>query len=62
MKKLWGNYNFVFGKANTLGFSMASNPIEAAMHRIEVFRETYNNDLPSVFDVHIYNDEKKNAY
>lgn len=49
--KMWKNYELVFGRDNTVGFSLPS-----ASSRASNMRRVYGNTPPYVFDVHIYDD------
>jgi hypothetical protein len=50
VKRLWGDYNFVFGKNDTVGFSIIGDSID----RISQIPVIYGNNKPYLFDLHFY--------
>ncbi len=66
VKKLWINYNIVFGKADTVGFSLASdtgNPLDinTVVDRYNTTTDIYISTgygSPYVWDIHFYNNLK----
>lgn len=48
---MWGNFNYVFGRDKTVGFSLPP-----ASNRASNLRNVYGDTPPYKFDVHIYDD------
>ena len=51
-KRLWIDYNHVFGKADTVGFSIIGDPL-----RIGQLDAVYGGNQPYLFDLHFYDNE-----
>ncbi|MFC9693222.1 hypothetical protein ACFTSF_32030 [Kribbella sp. NPDC056951] len=55
--RLWAHYTGRFGKGDTVGFSMTV----WIANRVETMASVYGGNLPDVFDVHLYGDDRGNG-
>ncbi|WP_329848369.1 hypothetical protein [Stenotrophomonas hibiscicola] len=53
-KKMWANFTYIFGRAETIGFSIPTNSAD----RIAFLPELYGPLPPYVLDFHLYGNEK----
>ena len=51
-QRLWSDYTKMFGKNDTVGFSIITT---VAQDRFSQIRQVYGSVLPDVFDLHIFN-------